>query len=289
MPYKIEPVFYDRKCKVCGKPGLHRRASICSRKCVAILKAIVARSKPPKFRKCEVCGKEFQFTPNFRANVRTCGVKCGGLLRRKRHPLTCLNCGKQFWRHASAHTRKYCSLRCATTHARTRLPVKCAMCKRIIYKSPATIRRVTNTFCGKECSWKFHRGAKSPTFRGGSAHFRGTDWDRQAKAARRRDKNICQVCGTPKQKGEALTVDHIIAYRIFPSNDLRNLLSICRAPCHSFKTMAIEPKILIGDRIGFLDGLRHAGWPMDRVEAALALFEQSPQLPLIKNGKGVAA
>jgi hypothetical protein len=34
---------------------------------------------------------------------------------------------------------------------------------------------------------------------------------------------------------------------------------------------------------------RHAGWPMDRVEIALALFEHSPQLPLIQNGNGVAA
>jgi hypothetical protein len=89
------------------------------------------------------------------------------------------------------------------------------------------------------------------------------------------------VCGKPKQKGEALSVDHIIPYRMFACNDLRNLLSICRAPCHSVKTSAIEPKILVGDKLGWLQLLRENGWPMDAVEEALALFDSNPQLPLL--------
>lgn len=78
-------------------------------------------------------------------------------------------------------------------------------------------------------------------------------------------------------------MDHIIPYRMFQSNDLRNLLSICRAPCHAVKTQSIEPKILRGDKLGFLQGLNQNGWPMEAVQIALDLFEGSPQLPLIGN------
>jgi hypothetical protein len=72
-------------------------------------------------------------------------------------------------------------------------------------------------------------------------------------------------------------VDHIIAYRIFPSNDLRNLLSVCRAPCHAKKTQTAEAKILRGDKLGFLQDLRQQQWPMDAVETALQLWGQSAE------------
>ncbi len=119
-------------------------------------------------------------------------------------------------------------------------------------------------------------------FRGGESHFRGTDWAKQAKKARKRDNNICGVCGKPKSKGEALSVDHIIPYRMFQCNELVNLISLCRG-CHSVKTSAIETKIMEGDKLGFLQKARESQWPMDRIEDALVYFGKSPQLPLIGN------
>ncbi len=278
---KANEIPLTRNCKRCGSSFVnrYRQVRFCSPKCW-----YASRDEEKIKRHCEGCGKEMLLVRH--SKLRACSVKCGGLLRRTKKPFKCFQCGKEFFKYQSARTRKFCGWKCAVEYSREQIPVRCTRCGKTFTRGRALVKRSKQIFCGRECWRKFYRGAKHPLFRGGTAHFRGTDWSLQARKARKRDMNVCRVCGTPKQKGEALSVDHIIPYRMFQCNDLRNLLSICRAPCHAIKTSGIEPKILAGDKLGFLQGLRTNGWPMDAVEAALALFESNPQLPLHANRAG---
>lgn len=267
-----------RDCKRCGATITTRypRVRFCSPNCWYASQ----RERPKKEIECPICGKSFH--PSWRG-TKTCSKDCGAKFNTKRLPITCAFCNKAFLRHRSAISRRFCSFKCSVDYSREQLPVKCPACGKAFTRCRALIKRTKRQFCNPDCFRKFNRGPRNVMFRGGNSHFRGTDWAQQAKRARKRDKNICRVCGKPKQKGEALSVDHIVPYRMFPCNDLRNLLSICRAPCHAVKTSGIEPKILAGDKLGFLQGLRENGWPMDAVDVALALFESNPQLPSIGN------
>jgi hypothetical protein len=109
------------------------------------------------------------------------------------------------------------------------------------------------------------------------------------KATRVRDNDQCQVCGRqwkPEDGKEKITVDHIVAYRLCLSNELINLLSVCRAPCH-VKKSAAENCLLRGDVLGFQNALRILRWPMEKVEAALHWWNSSPQLGMIFRGPTV--
>ncbi len=52
--------------------------------------------------------------------------------------------------------------------------------------------------------------------------------------------------------------------------------------------MTAEPKLLRGDRLGFLQELTEQGWPMDAVSAALEFWGKSPQIPLPLVGRPLA-
>ncbi len=267
----------ERTCAQCGAAFVnhYRRVRFCSPKCW-----YESRREARKFKPCPICGKLFY--PNSqgvsRGRQRTCSQKCGGVLRRRGSPKRCATCGKEFWQYPSNRARKFCSMKCACAASWQQVPVRCVNCGKTFYRGRALVKRVKNTFCNRACFQAFYRGPQSGQWRGGNRHFRGKDWARQQRRARKRDQNICQVCGAPKKKGEALSVDHIIPYRMFPSNHLDNLISLCRGPCHAEKTAAIEPHILRGDRLGFIQSARERRWPIERVEKALALFERSPQL-----------
>jgi len=64
---------------------------------------------------------------------------------------------------------------------------------------------------------------------------RGPNWQRQADAARKRDKYTCRDCGRVQYQPR-LDVHHLIPYRSFNgdykvANRLSNLISVCRI-CH---------------------------------------------------------
>ena len=270
-----------RACKTCGKEITARslRSRFCSPRCWYI-------SNRKRIQKtCVVCFKSFETVRS--DNRRACSMECGWKLERRRTPLKCETCGVNFWRHNST-TRRFCSRRCANKAAYKQVQVRCGNCRKLFTRCRAAVARVKNTFCTRECSAEFSRGPQAATWRGGNHHYRGTDWPGKQAAARKRDGNVCQVCGKPKAVSEELSVDHIIPYRLVLCNELWNLLSVCRAPCHAEKT-AIEVLFLRGDVLGFLQGLRERGWPMDKVENAISLFNAKPQIPLIGNLQTVRA
>lgn len=60
--------------------------------------------------------------------------------------------------------------------------------------------------------------------------IRGIFWKQIANEIRKRDNNICQICGL-KGNGKKLPVHHIIPFRISKDNNFNNLITVCQ-PCH---------------------------------------------------------
>jgi hypothetical protein len=86
-----------------------------------------------------------------------------------------------------------------------------------------------------------------------------------------------ESCGIDfKQAGVRRHVDHIVPARLIrrlrAGNPDRpeNLQCICGA-CHGFKLEA-DHKLCLGDKLGYLEGLRTHGFDLARVERALALY-----------------
>lgn len=71
-------------------------------------------------------------------------------------------------------------------------------------------------------------------------YTRGPNWKRQRKAARLRDNNTCQHCGTTEGR---MTVNHIWPFRLFDdyreANQLSNLMTLCPS-CHSKADIAFS-------------------------------------------------
>lgn len=96
-------------------------------------------------------------------------------------------------------------------------------------------------------------------YRGGDRHRRGPGWHANRRLCRERDK-VCRSCGkTPEDNGQALSVDHVIPWRLFAdermANDLGNLIALCRV-CHGKKTSDAERAYVKGDVLGWLSFLR---------------------------------
>jgi hypothetical protein len=98
-------------------------------------------------------------------------------------------------------------------------------------------------------------------------------WTANRDACRERDE-VCRSCGkTPEENGQALSVDHLIPWRLFAdeivANSLDNLVALCRV-CHAKKTARAEQAYFRGDVLGWLVFLRDVG--VD--PASLVRFEE---------------
>jgi 5-methylcytosine-specific restriction endonuclease McrA len=236
-----------------------------------------------KKRKCPICGNEFELSRYRNWRLKTCSRACGWKHERRRKILTCKHCGKDFETHHSS-LHKYCSLKCSRAARPLKMTAfKCAGCgkafERMTCQALRRDSKVKERFCSRECA-SSRRGPKHPMWRGRNYHYRGIDWPEKAAQARERDLHTCQVCGKIEKKDELLSVDHIVPFRMCLSNDLVNLISVCRAPCHARKTMYAEPCILKGDKLRFLQRLNEMGWPIAQVNAALDFWGRQPQMAL---------
>lgn len=82
----------------------------------------------------------------------------------------------------------------------------------------------------KNLGWETHQGGKSTTQRG-----YGYAWQKVRKQALIRDKYLCQHCIKQGSAVAASDVDHVVAKRHGGSDDMSNLMSLCK-PCHRRKT-----------------------------------------------------
>jgi 5-methylcytosine-specific restriction endonuclease McrA len=218
-----------------------------------------------------VCGEQFLVT-RLNGYNRCCSRACGWKLERRRRSFICKECGNECQSPLSQCNRLFCSRRCywKANPLVTEL-LKCANCGKEFQriKSQARRRGTQLNFCSRPCQYKYLRGSAHPLWRGQRRQERGADWKERSAEARERDGHICQVCGTPEKKGQKLDVDHIVPFRLVKRNDLINLLSICKAPCHVAKTVGAERYFLRGDVLSFRQKLNVAGWPMERVNIAV--------------------
>ena len=100
-------------------------------------------------------------------------------------------------------------------------------------KSPETAAKVSLTRITEGTA----SGEKNPHWKGGSPSYRGPSYDRQRMKVLERDSFTCTLCGVRQDNEERqLDVHHIIPYKNGGTNDLSNLITVCRS-CHN----KIEP------------------------------------------------
>lgn len=227
---------------------------------------------------CANCGAELDRPPSHIKNRKHlfCNNACRGAWMVKslvgansprwteRITVTCATCGVEIQRTARrmhGYEQQFCSNACRTAwQAKMRhgannprwsgglIRVPCATCGRQLKRPASEIAAGQNAFCDHTCyaAWlsEHQAGEAHPNWKGGKIYYRGPNWSKQAKAARKRDGYRCQRCGlTEAENGQALDVHHIKPFRTFnyiqgqndnykAANDLRNLISLCRT-CHA--------------------------------------------------------
>lgn len=177
--------------------------------------------------------------------------------------LTCEQCGqpyatKPYMAHLSEH--HFCGSACYAEwqhihnvgKGRKRVMVKCDACGKPIEKVPSAVAE--HNFCNRACFGKWRSvancGDRNGAWLGGHVGYRGENWTRQRRAARKRDGNTCQHCGI---SAPGLPVHHITPFHLFSdyrqANELSNLVTLCPA-CHSAAEFAFwqEHPELVTDR-----------------------------------------
>lgn len=166
--------------------------------------------------KCEICGteKRFEGYKVRRNKAFFCSMKCRNIWRSQtiqgeNHPLwiglvtlECANCKKQFQRKREKYRKNndkfFCTENCMFDY----------MTKQ----------------CGEDHPW-YKQGGRYPLY--------GRNWRANRKKARERDNYTCQDCGTTETVlGKHLDVHHLISRAEGGTNDLDNLISLCRS-CHA--------------------------------------------------------
>lgn len=253
-------------CPVCGIVFIdnkHPEKIACSYKCSGI-----ARRSRKDFT-CEQCGKTFKAG----GSPRFCCRECYDNFRTESRP-HCDFCGKRvkasFTRKSKRH---YCSSECRASGLKPK-PRPCVNCGAIIV--PIKMHSGTGKFiahdAGKTCSSKCQNewirknperkekisaafsGHLHPNWQGGKSAFnnschRGSGWERLRGKVRKRDKNICQICGkTESENGRALDVHHIVPYHninnVKKANSMTNLITLCQS-CHRKEENKIGSKQII--------------------------------------------
>lgn len=198
---------------------------------------------------CQQCQQSFA-TPRRHPHQKYCSTTCRDIAQSRVVELPCSSCGKSIIRSRQRATQAhvYCSKACESegrkqhgprgeTHVQHVSPVivPCDTCGITLSRRPSEVR--THNFCDSACRLEWQRasgymsGPNSPTWKGGHFDYRGPNWRRQSKVAKKRDSHTCQHCGAI----DGLQVHHIEPYMTFASyveaNDLKNLVTLCLV-CH---------------------------------------------------------
>lgn len=245
-------------CQNCGKqytkpPSAAKRSKYCCRSCHSSANSKANRKHKYVTRRCKVCGKKFE-TYTRQGGNKTCSPQCANQLKganaaktrvdeSKKITKPCLHCGTPFESYKSRN-RLYCSRKCkhAARSENGRVTIPCAFCGKPTEFIKAQIELRGGKYCSQECRYSAmsiaRTGKNNPNWVGGAptVTWRGPNWGRQKRKARRRDKYTCQKCGgIHKASSQTLHVHHIVPFRLFSdyktANQLNNLISLCIS-CH---------------------------------------------------------
>lgn len=218
---------------------------------------------------CHQCGKPIKKSPSHIKTSATgyffCSTPCLKAWQASKTVLVkCGQCGKEFKRHKNHADRQmlhFCDNKCrgawvGKTHMGENHPrwnsvllVNCDQCgSSFRQRSITRLKRNEHNFCSMECSAQWsseHKtGENNHNWKGGPNDYYGPNWDRQARATRKRDGCKCRHCGMNQKKTKrAFDVHHIVPFRHFgyirgendnykQANDLTNLISLCQQ-CHA--------------------------------------------------------
>lgn len=170
----------------------------------------------------------------------------------KSETVQCQTCGESIQRpphDIRNHVHHFCCRECHHIYkASVSITVQCHTCGKELTRQPNQIRKVKHYFCDFQCEAEWltvsMAGKKNHNWKGGAARYYGPNWNKQKRAARKRDNYRCQACGVFQQKhGRSLDVHHIVPFKSFEyiadenenyllANDFDNLITLCRA-CHA--------------------------------------------------------
>lgn len=186
---------------------------------------------------CPKCGSDF--TGDKRR--RYCSRACQPSKPKTSVMKNCQGCGKVFEVSAyHAETRKFCDMTC---YHKTRWGGErssgqtCEHCGVGFQSFDCEPRRFCSHPCYVASGVGAKSGAASPLWKGGtSKHYRrGANWKERAAHARTRDGYACKGCGKHETEltgpRRRLDVHHIIPWSVSQSNELCNLVTLCRS-CH---------------------------------------------------------
>lgn len=185
--------------------------------------------------------------------------------RGTRIQVQCSQCGKQIERPPSKVERNdhfFCGSDCWNNWRKINMrgdgnpnfstpaiDTTCTWCGVAIQRKPWKVGKDRRRFhfCCAEHRAKWHKktfvGPDNQNWKGGNVKYYGPNWNDQKRLARKRDGNICRVCGTTaKKNGKALDVHHVTPFRSFSyvpgenenyrqANELTNLVCLCMR-CH---------------------------------------------------------
>lgn len=246
-------------CQYCGKPYLKHecyaeRSKYCSRQCHGKAAGVRQRANAVQIRACPICGTEFETTQHH-GGKKTCSAQCAHKLKSRKAGQTrrnpekrtiqkCQFCSRPFEAYRSRN-RKFCSSECRGAHKSKmgRVIKPCAYCGKPTEFIKAQIELRNGRYCSKECRYNAvseqRKGENNPNWIGGCEQetWRGANWTRQKRKAKRRDNYTCKKCGSHfKQSSRELHVHHIVPFRLFDTdyesaNQLDNLICLCSS-CH---------------------------------------------------------
>lgn len=254
----------SKTCAECGTaytvpPSKVNRSRFCSRSCQGIFTGRRQTIAATETRICPVCDNEYQ-TTNHHGGRKTCSAECSNkwkgmqnsLRRSKKVKVKCAHCQKErrvFPSRIDGRTF-FCNHKCKAAY-RTEtgtVELQCEICG----KPYVTLQSLAyaddparqSKYCSRECMGEATslrmRGDNNPNWVGGRepTTWRGEDWGKQRRKAKRRDNYTCQRCQhrfSPHSR--RLHVHHIVPFRLFvddfvKANTLDNLICLCHA-CHS--------------------------------------------------------
>lgn len=191
---------------------------------------------------CPVCGDSFSV--RYRRTT-FCSRTCSNKSRRNTEQGQCKSCGKFFALYKNGTSKgkrkSYCSDECRLAKA-PRVSLVCHECGRDYSLLASYLKIRSSRFCSKECrdTNNSHEkmGYKNHNYRGGTIQYRGQNWGKQSRLARKRDGYKCQICNKKiGRKRHDHGVHHIKPYREFngdwqTANQLSNLVTLCSS-CHT--------------------------------------------------------
>lgn len=186
---------------------------------------------------CDYCGIEFNKKP---CHVKVsahhfCSRKCNDEWRKAQTEKFCQYCGERIKRRPDGRrtsNKKYCSIKCQGLALRKQVKFRCEICGKESTLPQSHFDRCKYHTCSKKCAATLHSIRMTGT---GNSNYKGSQIVRDdvirkrlRRAARKRDKETCRMCGAKSN----LEVHHIIPFILIEEKGgLDNLITLCHS-CH---------------------------------------------------------